>query len=80
MFSQPITCCKWCAKELSYEYEETASYIPHMMWQVCPKHGRVSFYRWSPGHQLERPLNPFTKKLISWSEFRKILEEKKLLP
>lgn len=51
MYYCKIDKCPECGHVLAnedVEFEETASYIPDMMWQVCPTHGRVSEFKWHP--------------------------------
>lgn len=56
MYNCKIDKCPECGHVLGHEdvaFEETASYIPGIMWQVCPVHGKVSEFGWSPYWRLE---------------------------
>uniref|UniRef100_A0AAU8L063 Uncharacterized protein n=1 Tax=Serratia phage Kevin TaxID=3161161 RepID=A0AAU8L063_9CAUD len=66
MFNYKIDKCPMCGfvfTDEDVEFEETASYIPDSMWQVCPQHGRMSEFKWSPGWRLE-PGAPVKLKLF----------------
>lgn len=59
--NQKIRQCPFCNHEFSnddVEFEETASYTPSLMWQVCPTHGRVSEFQWTPVWRYDYPRLP----------------------
>lgn len=59
--NQKIRQCPFCNYQFSnddVEFEETASYTPSLMWQVCPTHGRVAEFQWTPAWRYDYPRLP----------------------
>lgn len=81
MYNSKIDKCPHCGVDLSDEevvFEETPSQIPHIMWQTCKEHGKVSEFIWHPAWRLlpSTKVKLFSKKpkplpwYEAWIKFR----------